>query len=462
MRRPVSMTDSSENNRLGGRIRRYARVGTAVGGLGGALRGRALSRPAARSRAACGRIEGGARRPQGAADEGGADPGDHSGRAAQGIRPASWRSCRPTRPPWAGPSCAAAWRPSLGPDWQRRFESFEHEAAHAASLGQVHRADRAGRRGCSPASCSIPTWQSAVEADLAPAAHHLLDLRALRPHDLHRRRSMPRSPTRLREELDYEREARHMALYGLMLKDEADVHVPEVEPKLSTRRLLTMSWLEGEPLLPFIATHPELAVRNQVALNMFRAWYVPFYFYGVIHGDPASRQLHGAAGRLDQPARFRLRPRLPAELRRGRDRSLPRAAATTTAISRCTPTRSWGFKGLNARGHRRAQPLGALRLRPADGRPRAPHPGLLIRHLRPRSGRGRASRAAPPRRRSRRRASSSSWTAPPSASARCSCTCKAEINWYRLFQELIEGFEVKAVEKRQAKALKAAKVPGAG
>ena len=37
---------------------------------------------------------------------------------------------------------------------------------------------------------------------------------------------------------------------------------------------------------------------------------------------------------------------------------------------------------------------------------------------------------------------------------------KAEINWYRLFHELIDGFDVKAVEKRQAKALKAAKVPG--
>jgi hypothetical protein len=37
---------------------------------------------------------------------------------------------------------------------------------------------------------------------------------------------------------------------------------------------------------------------------------------------------------------------------------------------------------------------------------------------------------------------------------------KAEINWYRLFQELIRGFDVKAVEKRQTKALKAAKVPG--
>ena len=38
-----------------------------------------------------------------------------------------------------------------------------------------------------------------------------------------------------------------------------------------------MVWLE---------TAPSQEARNQVAMNMFRAWYVPFYFYGVIHGDP--------------------------------------------------------------------------------------------------------------------------------------------------------------------------------
>ena len=45
-----------------------------------------------------------------------------------------------------------------------------------------------------------------------------------------------------------------------------------------------MTWLDGRRLLEM--ADEDIEVRNRVAHNMFRAWYVPFYYYGVIHGDP--------------------------------------------------------------------------------------------------------------------------------------------------------------------------------
>jgi predicted unusual protein kinase regulating ubiquinone biosynthesis (AarF/ABC1/UbiB family) len=89
---------------------------------------------------------------------------------------------------------------------------------------------------------------------------------------------------RLREELDYRREARHVALYRLMLKSTDAVRVPNVWPELSTGRLLTLDWLEGRPLLEF--KEDTLAVRNRLASAMFTAWWLPFSRFGVIHGDP--------------------------------------------------------------------------------------------------------------------------------------------------------------------------------
>ncbi len=53
---------------------------------------------------------------------------------------------------------------------------------------------------------------------------------------------------------------------------------------LSTKRLLTMTWLEGRKLLDYKPAPME--DRNRIAQAMFRAWWFPFSHYGVIHGDP--------------------------------------------------------------------------------------------------------------------------------------------------------------------------------
>jgi predicted unusual protein kinase regulating ubiquinone biosynthesis (AarF/ABC1/UbiB family) len=170
----------------------------------------------------------------------------------------------------------------LGPDWQRRFASFPLDPTNAASLGQVHKAVLHDGR---TVACKLqyPEIEAAVEADLR-------QLRLI--FGLYRRWDRTIDPEliyaeiaeRLREELDYAREARHMALYAKILAAEPHVHVAGVVPELSTRRLLTMGWLDGRPLMSF--KDAERDTRNALALNMFRAWYVPFYEYGVIHGDP--------------------------------------------------------------------------------------------------------------------------------------------------------------------------------
>jgi predicted unusual protein kinase regulating ubiquinone biosynthesis (AarF/ABC1/UbiB family) len=172
----------------------------------------------------------------------------------------------------------------LGPDWQAKFASFSREASAAASLGQVHRARLLDGMDV---ACKLqyPDMPSTVEADLrqlrlAMAVYHRMD-KAIQQDEIYKELR-----ERLREELDYLREAAQMRLYGLMLEDQPGVHVPVPLPEFSTNRLLTMTWLEGRPLMQRLAEDPPQAERNRVAEALFRAWYVPFYRYGVIHGDP--------------------------------------------------------------------------------------------------------------------------------------------------------------------------------
>lgn len=170
----------------------------------------------------------------------------------------------------------------LGADWQSRFGSFDLKPAAAASLGQVHRATT---RDGAPLACKLqyPDMQSAVEADLkqlevAFALHRRMN------SWLDTREIAKEIGARVREELDYTREAKHAALYAAVLKDIDAVRVPGVHADLSTKRLLTLNWLDGERILNFAESPVE--IRNRLAQAMFKAWWHPFSRAAVIHGDP--------------------------------------------------------------------------------------------------------------------------------------------------------------------------------
>ena len=274
-------TDSPERNRLSGRVKRYAQVSSAVGGLAARMAGdKMLGRPsdsekmASSLKVALGGLKGPMMKvAQILSTIPDALPREYAQELAH---------LQANAPQMGWPFVKRRMASELGGDWQGRFVSFDHAAAAAASLGQVHRAvGHDGRR----LACKLqyPEMASVVEADLQQlkmilALYRSYD-RAIDTSDIHAELT-----ERLREELDYGREARQMALYSQMLAGENGVHVPGVVGDLSTRRLLTMDWLEGQRITACV--DQPLEYRNAVAYNMFRAWYVPFYFYGVIHGDP--------------------------------------------------------------------------------------------------------------------------------------------------------------------------------
>ncbi len=173
----------------------------------------------------------------------------------------------------------------LGSDWQSRFAQFDREAAAAASLGQVHRAELPDGR---KVACKLqyPDMSSAVEADLVQLKT-LMSMFKRYEGIIDTREIFSEITYRLREELDYAQEARYAKAFGQILANVPNVNVPQVVDELSSQRLITLSWLEGKPFAEFLDdTSTSQEQRNAIAMNMFRAWYTPFYHYGMIHGDP--------------------------------------------------------------------------------------------------------------------------------------------------------------------------------
>jgi predicted unusual protein kinase regulating ubiquinone biosynthesis (AarF/ABC1/UbiB family) len=270
-----------EQDSLGGRLKRYMRVGRAVGGVAAKVAGnKILGAPvrgtvsAADLRDALGGLKGPLMKVAQILS------------AVPDLLPEEYSreliQLQSNAPSMGWPFVRRRMTGELGSAWMDQFASFDRKACAAASLGQVHRATLDDGRSL---ACKLqyPDMASAVEADLKQlrvvfALYRRYDS-AIDPSDIHTELS-----DRLREELDYEREVRHMRLYEHMLSSEPAVHVPEAVDALCTSRLLSMSWLDGRPLLEF-AEHA-LEVRNEIALNMFHAWYRPFYDFGIIHGDP--------------------------------------------------------------------------------------------------------------------------------------------------------------------------------
>ena len=271
----------NERNRLSGRLSRYARVGSNIGGIAAKMAGSRLfgldldsDRNAAELAGALGNLKGPLMKvAQLLATIPDAVPPQYAAELAQ---------LQSNAPPMGWAFVKRRMMAELGPGWRRKFASFEHAPTAAASLGQVHRAVSLDG---SPLACKLQyaDMESAVEADLRQlqvifAIHRRLGA-AIDTTEIAREIG-----ARVREELDYHREARHMALYADLLADEPAIRVPEIVPALSTRRLLTMDWLAGRPMLDYRGHG--LEERNRLAATLFRAWWHPFSHFGVIHGDP--------------------------------------------------------------------------------------------------------------------------------------------------------------------------------
>ncbi|HTQ71110.1 MAG TPA: AarF/ABC1/UbiB kinase family protein [Acidocella sp.] len=360
-------------------------------------------------------------------------------------------------PPMGWPFVRRRMAGELGVDWEGRFKSFTREAVAAASLGQVHRAVLPDGQDVA-VKLQYPDMPSVIEADLrqvklAMAVYKRMD-NAIIQDDIY-----VELTERFREELDYQREAAQMRLYRLMLAQVPDVNVPEPVEGYTTTRLLTMTWLKGQGLRSWLEGNPTQEQRNALATALFRAWYIPFYRYGIIHGDPhlGNYQVSEAGGLnlLDYGSIRVFPPKFVTgvlELYAAvRDNDEARARHAYDI---------WGFKGitdeqvhvLNDWAKFLYQPLIEDRVRPIQegqgtefGREVAQkvHAGLQ-----------RTGGVRPPREFVLMDRSAIGLGA-------VFMRLGAQLNWSRLFQETVEGFDEAELAARQAQALHAAGVPEA-
>jgi predicted unusual protein kinase regulating ubiquinone biosynthesis (AarF/ABC1/UbiB family) len=172
----------------------------------------------------------------------------------------------------------------FGKGWQDRFARFDMEPVAAASIGQIHRARKVGGRELA-LKIQYPGVARSVDSDVDNLASLLRRLDFL-PLQLDVPALTAEAKRQLKLETDYEAEARNLDRYRKLAAVMPGVVVPRVDRTISTRHVLAMDWIEGEPLEALASEAVPQARRNEVARVLYELMFRELFQFHFMQTDP--------------------------------------------------------------------------------------------------------------------------------------------------------------------------------
>ncbi len=185
-------------------------------------------------------------------------------------------------PPLSGPLVVKTFRTYFGKSPSELFDTFDINSMNAASIGQVHMAWKGGKKLA--VKVQYPGVADAVTSDLKIAKP--LAIRLLNLDERQIDRYMGEVESKLLEETDYDLELKRSVEISEACKHIEGLVFPKYYPELSSKRILTMDWLEGLHLKEFLETNPSQAVRNQIGQLLWDFYDYQIHTLRKVHADP--------------------------------------------------------------------------------------------------------------------------------------------------------------------------------
>ena len=172
----------------------------------------------------------------------------------------------------------------LGDTVRRLFLDWDPIPVAAASIGQVHRAVLPDGREVA-VKVQYPGVDRAIKSDLdnAELLYGLFSSFALKGLDA--KALVDELRDRMGDELDYRLEGRCQAEFAARYRGHPFIHVPEVVPERSSRRVLTSEWVDGRRWQEFVDS-ADTATRQRAGEVMFRFAQGSVHRHRVFNGDP--------------------------------------------------------------------------------------------------------------------------------------------------------------------------------
>jgi len=185
-------------------------------------------------------------------------------------------------PPLSGPLIVQTFKKYFGKTPDKIYDKFNVRSSNAASIGQVHEAELNGKKLA--VKIQYPGVGDSISSDLKlvkPFAFRLLGM-SEKELDIY----MKEVEERLLEETDYELEVRRSIEFSEACSGLDNVVFPKYYPQLSSKRIITMDWLEGLHLKEFLKTNPSQSLRNLIGQGLWDFYNFQQHELRAIHADP--------------------------------------------------------------------------------------------------------------------------------------------------------------------------------
>lgn len=185
-------------------------------------------------------------------------------------------------PPLSAPLVIQTFLRSFGKGPQEMFDSFSLSASNAASIGQVHRAEKNGR--LLAVKVQYPGVANSIRSDLKMVKPLAVRLMGLNEADVNLYSAEVEA--RLLEETDYELELKRSVEISAACSHLDDLLFPTYYPEYSSRFVLSMDWMPGLHLTEFLAGNPSQQLRDRAGQALWDFYEFQIHQLRQVHADP--------------------------------------------------------------------------------------------------------------------------------------------------------------------------------
>lgn len=185
-------------------------------------------------------------------------------------------------PPLSGPLVSKIFRNYFGKNPESLFDTFNIQAKHAASIGQVHEASKDGKKLA--VKIQYPGVADSIKSDIKLVKPFATKLMNVKNTDIDR--YINEVETKLLEETNYILELNQGLEIAQACQKVQNIAFPEYIRELSNEKIITMSWVEGIHLKDFIQSSPSQELRNTVGQALWDFYMLQNHVLKKMHADP--------------------------------------------------------------------------------------------------------------------------------------------------------------------------------